>query len=104
REGHGRRAPSYTKSMNRPDSRRSTAEKRRLLGGHHRVGPLTPSLSPEGRGRPLDRSAPVAPLSGGGHRPLLPAGEKVPEGRMRGSPAVVSSENSRKKAHGPPRH
>ena len=34
--------------------------------------PLTPSLSPT--------------LSAGGHRPFLPDGEKVPEGRMRGLP------------------
>jgi hypothetical protein len=47
--------------------------------------PLTPTLSPLGRGRPLDGSALADPLGRGDHQPLLPAGEKVPEGRMRGS-------------------
>jgi hypothetical protein len=31
-------------------------------------------------------SAPVILLGGGRDHPLLPAGEKVPEGRMRGRP------------------
>ncbi len=49
-------------------------------------GPLTPSLSPTKSGRGRARAAPAAPipLGGGVHRPLLPTGEKVPEGRMRG--------------------
>ena len=47
-------------------------------------GPLTPALSPSGRGRPLVPDATSFPLGQGDHHPLLPAGEKVPEGRMRG--------------------
>jgi ribosomal protein S12 methylthiotransferase accessory factor len=46
---------------------------------------LTPTLSPLRRGRALDRSAWADPLGRGDHQPLLPAGEKVPEGPMRGS-------------------
>jgi hypothetical protein len=38
----------------------------------------------EGRGRPLGSSAMVFLLGGGEDRPLLPSGEKGPEGRMRG--------------------
>ena len=48
------------------------------------VGPLTPSLSPVGRGRPVGSDAPLSTLRAGAHHPLLPGGEKVPEGRMRG--------------------
>ena len=46
--------------------------------------PLTPSFSPLGRGRPPDPSATAYPLGEGSNHPLLPVGEKVPEGRMRG--------------------
>ena len=69
-------------------------------------GPLTPTLSPAGRGRPLVSSAPVHPCGNGDHQHLLPVGEKVPEGRMRGGVArrpvfnllgpVVFSEESRR--------
>src|SRR5438552_3280356 len=62
-------------------------EQLRVLGEHHRAVPLTPTLSPSGRGRPARTAATPAPLGEGLHRPLLPAGEKVPEGRMRGRPA-----------------
>ena len=39
--------------------------------------------------------APPIPQGGGDHRPLLPAGEKVPEGRMRGRAAAASGGVSR---------
>ena len=55
-----------------------------------RDAPLTPALSPSGRGRPLCHLAERLPLGDGDHRPLLPAGEKVPEGRMRGSAACAT--------------
>ena len=46
--------------------------------------------TPTGRGQPAMR-----PLLGGGvHRPLLPTGEKVPEGRMRGGRAVALGKKS----------
>src|SRR5262245_17917229 len=63
------------KSLTTPDRIPTTPP-----GRHHRPGPLTPP----GRRRPLVSSAPVIPPGDGSHRPLLPAGEKVPEGRMRG--------------------
>ena len=53
----------------------------RGLGRRHRPDFLTPS----GRRRPLVPAGPVFPLGGGRPVPLLPNGEKVPEGRMRGS-------------------
>src|SRR5262245_29629943 len=56
----------------------------RVLGNDQRGSPLTPALSPLGRGRPRVGSAELSPLRTGVHRPLLPPGEKVPEGRMRG--------------------
>jgi hypothetical protein len=60
-------------------------------GERDREAPLTPSLSPAGRGRSLVSAATVSLLGGGDHRFLLPAGEKVPEGRMRGmTPACAS--------------
>ena len=55
-----------------------------VLTRRHRPDPLTPALSPVGRGRPLVPSATLFPLRQGERRPLLPSGEKVPEGRMRG--------------------
>jgi hypothetical protein len=56
----------------------------RLLGDHHRGGPLTPSLSPL-RGARATAGWPRhgIPRRGGALHPLLPAGEKLPEGRMR---------------------
>ena len=60
------------------------------VGLHVRDAPLTPALSPWGRGRPLCHLAERVPLGDGDHRPLLPAGEKVPEGRMRGSAACAT--------------
>ena len=56
----------------------------RMRGGPRRRGPLTPALSPLGRGRALSPGAMPIPPGEGIHRPLLPVGEKVPEGRMRG--------------------
>ena len=51
-----------------------------------RPAPLTPALSPVGRGRPLVSAATAFPLGDGRNRPpSLPSGEKVPEGRMRGA-------------------
>jgi hypothetical protein len=49
-----------------------------------RAAPLTPSLSPLGRGRPPGPSATALPSGKGDHHPLLSTREKVPEGRMRG--------------------
>ena len=53
--------------------------------------PLTPSLSPSGRGRTLDLSATLLLLGKGENLPLLPTGEKVPEGRMRGGPPASAT-------------
>ncbi len=67
------------------------------LGERLRRAPLTPSLSPLGRGRPRILSAIASPLGGVGDHRLLPSGEKVPEGRMRGmsrGPAVSSLRRS----------
>ena len=44
-----------------------------------------------GQGRPLDPAAMMFPLSQGERHPLLPTGEKVPEGRMRGRVAPRST-------------
>jgi hypothetical protein len=56
-----------------------------VFGLHCREVPLTPSRSPMGRGRPLGHNAMLEPIGESEDRPLLPTGEKVPEGRMRGS-------------------
>ncbi len=56
----------------------------------HARSPLTPSLSPPGRGRPLGATSSVLRLGRAILHPLLPAGEKVPEGRMRGDSASDS--------------
>jgi hypothetical protein len=50
-----------------------------------RADTLAASLSSQGRGRPVRSSVEVSLLGGGADRPLLPTGEKVPEGRIRGS-------------------
>src|SRR5262249_15265119 len=47
--------------------------------------PLTPALSPWGRGRPRGGAAELCLLRDGALRPPLPPGGKVPEGRMRGA-------------------
>jgi hypothetical protein len=62
----------------------------RLLAQHHRPTPLTPALSLSGRRRPLVPVATVDSLGEASDRPLLPDGEKVPEGRMRGEVAPRS--------------
>src|SRR5262249_34009749 len=54
----------------------------RTLGDHHRVVPLNPTLSPFGQGRPARGDALVYRSGTGARRPLLPTGEKVPEGPM----------------------
>jgi hypothetical protein len=58
--------------------------KMRTCQNHCLKAPMTQPNTPEGRGRPLSSSAPADPLGGGADHPLLAAGEKVPEGRMRG--------------------
>src|SRR5262249_26010202 len=72
----------------RPTSRGS--QQRFALWPAQPRGSLTPALSPVGRGRPLIGSAPVITPGGGARHPLLPGGEKVPEGRMRGDSPSAS--------------
>src|SRR5579883_231010 len=69
-----------------PVGLRQTCQVSRVLGDHPRANPHTPALSPMGRGRPRVGCAAASAPRRGVHRPLLPAGEKVPAGRMRGHP------------------
>ncbi len=83
-----RRPPARRSHRPSPSPQRGEGARRADEGAV--AAPADP-LTPRRRVRPLDPSATLFPLGGVGDRPLLPAGEKVPGGRMRGIVAPRST-------------